>query len=556
MAINLNPGADATLVTAAARAELAGAPADYSKTFESVALSYDRTMQAQANMWGNIAIAGAKIGKAINEDIATAPPEGTEYILEDLESTQDMLKQSYGIIKGPGGKRMNPFSKEARDLRRKARKERESLFATAEYELQGINAIESAHSSGMVDPTITGVQNMERSHAIVATRRGKTTDNGNYFKWEDVDGERKMVMYHDPSKIKKDAKPIEGFPYHMVGDITTDKDGRILDPNGQPIVTNAAEILKGLHGDQKDKNGVGIVRGAKSKSAASVQNMGFKSTMPFAQLDSHSKGQIQGIVDGEKNNRVSWFTASFADPNNRSFYDRVTNADKKGGSLISAEMYAEVARLSGLPTNAEGELQQAGVLKGLKDPSGDGYISQEEFLSADNMKIFSSSLFGGPNYDAEVTAGLYEQDQMRNYGSLFDSGHNKRQQPKNIIEENKSGLGKLTYANMFEGGKNMYIPEEEVKIIGNIGTSMKNRSKIGKGDNQFTWDSEKETYVMADGTIVPNKATLFKWLFKDQTLSPTFKESTFFKNIPEWDGRKWIKEEDKKIEDEPWYKFW
>ena len=277
---------------------------------------------------------------------------------------------------------------------------------------------------------------MERSHAVVATRRGKTTDNGNYFKWEDVDGERKMVMYHDPSKIKKDAKHIEGFPYHMVGDIKTDKDGRILTPNGEPIVTTAREILENLHGDQKDKNGVGIIRGAKSKAAASIQNMGFKSTVPFAQLDSHSKAQIQEVVDGEKNNRVSWFTSSFADPGNRSFYDRVTNADKKGGSVISAEMYASLGQIAGLPTNAEGDLEQTGVLKGLKDPSGDGYISETEFLSADNMKIFSHSLFGGPNYNAEVTAGLYEQDQMRNYGSLFDGGHNKRQ-PKNIIEENK-----------------------------------------------------------------------------------------------------------------------
>ena len=34
MATNLNPGADATLVTAAARAGFADAPADYSKAFE------------------------------------------------------------------------------------------------------------------------------------------------------------------------------------------------------------------------------------------------------------------------------------------------------------------------------------------------------------------------------------------------------------------------------------------------------------------------------------------------------------------------------------------
>ena len=49
---------------------------------------------------------------------------------------------------------------------------------------------------------------------------------------------------------------------------------------------------------------------------------------------------------------------------------------------------------------------------------------------------------------------------------------------------------------------------------------------------------------------------MLSWLFKEQTLSPTFKESTWFKNIPDWDGRKWIKEETEQSDDKPWYKFW
>ena len=354
--INLNPGANPTLVAAATGSALK--LPDYSKTFQAVADSYDKTMQAQADMWGNIMMAGAKIGKSIKEDIAIDPPEGTEHIMGDLEDIQEMFKQSYGLSK-VNGKRLNPLGKEARELNKKAQKEKQRLIAEAEYELKHINAIETAHSSGMVDDIMTGFGNLERSHAVVATRRGKTTDHGNYFKWEDVDGERKMVMYHDPSKIKKDTEAIEGFPYHMINTGNIDEDGRLFNDNNEPIITDAEEILRNLHGDQiNKKTGVGYQKTTKSTSAAAIQKMGFQSTVPFSELDTHSIAQIQDVVDGEKNNRVNWFTASFADPGNRSFYNRVTNADKKGGSVISSEMYTQVAKLSGLPTNEEGDLEK------------------------------------------------------------------------------------------------------------------------------------------------------------------------------------------------------
>ena len=45
MAINLNPGADATLVGAAYRAAMADTPGDYSDTLEGAADSYTKTME-------------------------------------------------------------------------------------------------------------------------------------------------------------------------------------------------------------------------------------------------------------------------------------------------------------------------------------------------------------------------------------------------------------------------------------------------------------------------------------------------------------------------------
>ena len=59
MAINLFQTADSSLVTAATRAGMAAAPPSYARTFENVSAEYGRTMQASADMWGDIANAAA-----------------------------------------------------------------------------------------------------------------------------------------------------------------------------------------------------------------------------------------------------------------------------------------------------------------------------------------------------------------------------------------------------------------------------------------------------------------------------------------------------------------
>ena len=51
MAVNLNPGADATLVQAAYAAAMANVPKDLSRTFEALATSYANTMQIVGESW-------------------------------------------------------------------------------------------------------------------------------------------------------------------------------------------------------------------------------------------------------------------------------------------------------------------------------------------------------------------------------------------------------------------------------------------------------------------------------------------------------------------------
>ena len=107
--INLNPGADATLVTAAARAGLASVPADYSKTFENVAKSYEKTMEAQGQMWkdiGNVVgVIGADMIANANEFIDYSikagglNPDSYKFLVNDLEEVKQAQKD-LGLFPG------------------------------------------------------------------------------------------------------------------------------------------------------------------------------------------------------------------------------------------------------------------------------------------------------------------------------------------------------------------------------------------------------------------------------------------------------------------------
>lgn len=72
MAVNLNPGADQTLVAAATKAAMANVPNDLSGTFESMAEEYGKTMKVVGESFGSLAktlgeVGGQLVGKAIKE---------------------------------------------------------------------------------------------------------------------------------------------------------------------------------------------------------------------------------------------------------------------------------------------------------------------------------------------------------------------------------------------------------------------------------------------------------------------------------------------------------
>ena len=88
---------------------------------------------------------------------------------------------------------------------------------------------------------------------------------------------------------------------------------------------------------------------------------------------------------------------------------------------------------------------------------------------------------------------------------------------------------------------------------------------MGKGDNLFSWDKDKQSYFHATQGVVPNKASMFSMLNwmdtgEEDELTPSFKQNPFYQQIKEWDGSMYLEKNVEKVEDgnggEPWWKFW
>tara|TARA_R110000803_G_scaffold210830_1_gene284104 strand:+ start:3625 stop:5535 length:1911 start_codon:yes stop_codon:yes gene_type:complete len=119
MAVNLNPGADATLVAAATKAAMANVPKDLSGTFEAMASSYASTMETVGQVYGEAAKSLGKIGGSLvkeavkNQSNITA---GDSHVLETEIEVQAPLTEE-GPVKtsglgpredGSGNKDINP----------------------------------------------------------------------------------------------------------------------------------------------------------------------------------------------------------------------------------------------------------------------------------------------------------------------------------------------------------------------------------------------------------------------------------------------------------------
>ena len=394
MAINLNPGADATLVTAATRAGLATAPADYSKTFESVVRSYEKTMEAQAEMWKDIGkvvgVVGADMVANANEFLdyrikgGGLNPESAKFLIEELDAIKQAQKD-LGPLSGIFG------SKETRQKRRELKIKQAELFAEIDMAAESINTGAEAVAAGLFDAELA-TNDGEMINAIIKSNlKDPFTEAGNQ------------------AVLSRDEK-------------TDELIFSILDRNGNPVVSEATgepmtmtikEFNKSIATNVKDtKNITGTALNSANDQWAKMGNDS-RDGVYDPQMKQMALNQLDNMLNTDTDLKRAML-AKFG-YSNTSFHD-----DIKNPSSFSEDLYVTLVKTIG--KTKDGQVKIEGVLEGIADTDDKEGLSQKEIN--DNYSILSANILGLK--DPEASKAYFKEYTAKKLEEAFIYGHSKK----------------------------------------------------------------------------------------------------------------------------------
>tara|TARA_R110002167_G_scaffold268616_1_gene475048 strand:- start:1111 stop:2970 length:1860 start_codon:yes stop_codon:yes gene_type:complete len=216
MAINLNPGADASLVAQSYRMGMAGVPKDLSETFEAMADSYSTAIGKVGAAAKSVAtvvgkVAGAAALEAIDiqrqwDKGAAMQSAGTiDFGTSEIETIKNELKDARG--KAPGQERRIAVAN--------AKKKRDDFFAIVKNSEEDAALIVSRLAEKNYDEKATGAKDIAMAQAI--SLRGEPIKSGPYKGMYAVigkneDGEIEWSFDGDVEYGYTDEKFKEEFP--------------------------------------------------------------------------------------------------------------------------------------------------------------------------------------------------------------------------------------------------------------------------------------------------------------------------------------------------------
>ena len=413
MAINLNPGADATLVGAAYRAAMANAPKDYSGTLERAADSYEKTMEASGEMWNNVAKIGAKLGgemvKNANERAAYAAktnalnPEDAKFLMDGIYKNKDAQKE-LGLLPGIFG------SRETKRRLAELKMEQQDIFAEIDLAAASIKTGTDAVAAGTFD-TKLAMNDGEMVNAIIKSGlKNRVTDNGNIAKLgRDEYGELAYTLYKESG-------------------------GLADNPNGtnEPVTMSIKQFNEAIATNVDDKGAMALGWNAYNNEV--VTSRGFKSRTGV--YDEQMRAVDSNWIDtqlGDKPvnlKRAMHMKFGYSDT---SFFDDIT----KNKNEYSAALYADLLKATG-----GGDVLTGVITDGMKDTDGVEGISAQEAMNSENYKVLTANLLGMK--DPEVTKALFKDYTLKEFEKANNYGHgNKAPKPGTV---NKTDGGENTYS--------------------------------------------------------------------------------------------------------------
>ena len=404
MAINLNPGADATLVNAAYKAAVSTTPGDYSRTLERAADSYEKTMQAQSQTLGSIAKLGASIGadmiESANEFSAQVAKgggldsEGAAFAVEELYANKDAQKKLRGI---------NFLqSRETRQKRQELKIQQRELFADIDNAAESVRVGAEAVAAGTFKVLPGNEVDADIVNAIIKSNlKNKVTKEGNMARLsrDEKTGELMYTMY------RADGSPSDRG-------------------NGEPVTMTVKQFTKSIATNMDDK---GVMKGklnvlndGSAKSGNSSLNGVYDPEMKQMHLN-----QLDDIVKTDTDLQRA-FGEKFG-YSNSSFLE-----DIQKPSTLSLELYSTLLETTG----GGKELPLTGIAEGIEDADGSGGISQAELQDADNYGVLSANILAMK--DPEVSKALFKEYTIDKFESAHKYGYGKKPPVAGKTDGNKT----------------------------------------------------------------------------------------------------------------------
>jgi len=528
MAINLNPGADASIVTAATRAGMASGPGDYSKQFEGIAQSYAETMQSNVAMWKTIMDSTLSLSKdsiikagerrRANIDIRNTPGgEGLEAQIggfkDELRKTWQTSKEVEGlqpeggtegeagwmitpdtsddptVAQGPVDEvkkiRNNPLSRENMDKRADIYKQRDAFYSEVAKTGAGLKVINDIQASGAFDAKATGAHGIELAEAFASSQTtGEHTENGNYFE-SSYDPKKKRIIH----TLMNDGEGKSGV-----------LKGPVKDEDGEVRTYTTEQIQSVLV--PKDPN----LEGNYTKIFNNAEKNGKLLGMEWDEYQSNkAKKSIEPLVEtSEGLHRSIHATFGHLD---KSFQEEFTSI-----SELSATEYAKLANV--LPQDEEGNLTPTGVLRGVDGMSDNKPgIQQSDFASTENQNRISLAMFdkGDKFYSEQTLKDTFVEWVAGEDGKLARANNVGMSRNTNVMRTQREAVKNAEAAAVAAASSQQTgLPESIIKSF----PSGQFWGNVDSGDDievAITGDTFRNVYQRLESGVIKSKSGTWKF---------------------------------------------
>ena len=516
MAINLNPKADGALINAAYRSAAGNAPADYSKTLQRAADSYDKTMEAQGKAWGNFAKLGAKIGGEMMANAekltkyaaagAGLNPDDADMFQKEIYGIKDELND-LGIFSGKLGNRETRIKRQELLLKQK------ELFAEIDAAALTIQNGTQAVAAGLYDANLNEPE-AEMVNAIIKSGlKDNVTEEGNIAKLtrDETTGELIYTLYK--------------------------QNGEKAVLNGKPQTMTLDQFTKSIATNVDDK---GLLKANLNKLNDEYAKMGNSS------LDGAFDPQMQQLALNKLDNMLKTPTdlkramrTQFG-YSETSFFDDIQNPSTLSAGLYSTLLKATGAE-GGVLSDADGSITKSGTVDGkileYKDVDGQPGVSQADLQNANNYAILSANILSMKDPDASKK--FFKDYTVRKLEESYNYGFSKKPAEKGEVISSDDGFTLLRNNKSSEvtGRGGGYTTNSSLNYIGK---SANDRANIDLGEDKFIWDKDKKAYTL-DGEIINNKYSLFSTIYGEDFDAANI--AGMYNSIKDWQADTRIEED-------------